>query len=314
MRINKQIGLTFAFSILTSCGFGQSLESFDKLVSKTNEFLIQYHKLSPFGSENFISLKESHLPKKNIKYIKTHLEKYDGYSKDSISEFNLLLEFQDLIMGNIERIISHNKFEENNIKELITDEGDLSIAVSDDNKLYNFSLAEKIGGTYRSHISIMYYTEINQDSLPTSKEIEKRVKISPYTVFEGDGFNEIYSIKTEEGTKYILTGYVRGCSYCFETNIMLVKFKDGIFEQDFVYSISSRSWEEGVSYDSKSKTITVDYITDDLTTDCDCSNYAKSDEEQNDYNTTNEETKPIKKRCHCTFEFNGLNFELTKER
>lgn len=313
MRLNKKIGLIFALCFVTSFGFGQSQKSFEKLVSKTNEYINQYSKLSPYGYEEFFSLKDSGLPKENIKYIKAHSNEYSGYSKDSISELDLLLEFQELITGNIKNIISHDKFKKNNIKDLLNNDLDLLITVSDDKKLYNFSLPEKTGGTYRSRISIMHYIEINQDSLPTQEEIDKRIKISPYTVFDGDGFNSIHSIETRKGTKYVLTGYVRGCSYCFETNVMLVRLEGGIFQQDFVYSISSRSWEEGVSYDPNSKIITVDYVTDDLTTDCDCSNFVELDEEPDNYYSYSKETEPINKRCHCTFEFNGLNFVLIKE-
>lgn len=297
MRVNKQIVLLFAFIILANFSFAQSQKSFDRLVVNTNAYLLQYSKLSPFGSKNFIALKESNLPSKNIKDLKTHFEADAGHVKDSISEYNLLLEFQGLITENIERIISHNTFKDNTIKEQISDAYDLSIVVSDDKKLYHFSLDEKTGGSYRSRISITHYTG---DSIDT-------------TVLENYSFNTIETIETKEGTKYVLTGSVRGCSYCFETFVMLVKLENGVFKQDFVYAVNSRSWEEGVSYDSESKTITVDYITDDLTTECHCLNYATLDAQENDYNTYDEDIEPIEKRCHCTFQFNGLNFELTKE-
>ncbi len=314
MRIKKQIGLIFALCFLTNFGFGQSQKSFEKLVSETNEYISQYSKLSPFVE--YYEIKGFGLSKKETKEILVEAD-YDATltkNKDSIASYHIIGYFQEKIINNIHRLISHNKFKINNIKEqLQSNDIDLALVVSDDKKLYNFSLAEKTGGTYRSQISIMHYTEINQDSLPTQEEIDKGIRISPYTVFEGDGFNNIYSIETKEGTKYVLTGYVRGCSYCFETNVMLVRLEGGIFQQDFVYSINSRSWEEGVYYDPNSQIITVDYVTDDLTTDCDCINNAELDDEQDSYYSDNEETEPINKSCHCTFEFNGLNFELIKE-
>ncbi len=250
MRIIKQIGLIFAFSILTKFGFGQSPKPLDNLVSETNEYLEKYSKLTPpFGADEFVTLKESGLPKDEIKYIKAHYGEYDGYSKDSISEFNLKDEFQELIVKNITHIISHNKFKDSKIDELINHNFDLSIVVSDDRKLYNFSLDEKTGGTYRSRISITHYIE--DSTSPSLKSKDEPEIINQHGVFESDGFNAIYSIETEEGTKYALTGYVRGCSYCFESNIMLVSIRSGIFEQDFSYSVNSRSWEEGVSYNLK---------------------------------------------------------------
>ncbi len=311
MKIFKQVIIVFTLCLWTSFGFGQSQKSFDELITRTNEYLENYSKLSPLGSDEFIPLKDSGLPKELIKYIEQHFDEYDGYSKDTISEFNLLLEFQGLIIENITQIIGHEKFKKNKVEELIHQDFDLSIVVSDDRKLFNFSINEKTGGTYRSRISITHYTEDNTP--PTLKSKDDLEIINQDQVFEGDGFNAIYSIETKEGVKYVLIGDVRGCSYCFESNIMLVKFKDGAFEQDFSYSVNSRSWEEGIIYNSKTKVISVDYITDDLTTDCDCLNYAMLDEEENNYYTNNDETEPITKRCHCTFKFNGLNFELVKE-
>lgn len=308
MKRYKHIAIISILCLWINFGFGQSQKSFDEIISKTNEYIEKYSKLSPFGSDEFIPLKKSGLPKEEIKYIKEHYEEYDGYSKDSISEFNLLLEFQGLIVENLTRIISHKKFEENRIEVLINQSFDLSIVVSDNRKLFNFSLDEKTGGTYRSRISITYYTE---DSTPPSlKSKDDPEIINQHGVFESDGFNGIYSIETEVGVKYVLTGYTRGCSSCFESNIMLVSLKGGIFEKDFSYSVNSRSLEEGVSYDPKLKIITVNYITDDLTTDCYCSNFA--DEELDNYYSDNEQ-EAITKKCHCTFKFNGLNFDLVKE-
>ncbi len=150
----------------------------------------------------------------------------------------------------------------------------MSIVVSDDRKLFNFSLDEKTNGSYKSRISITYYTA---DSTPPSRKSKDDPEIiNQHHVFKGDGFHGIYSIETEEGTKYVLTGYVRGCS----NNIMLVSLKNGVFEQDFSYSVNSRSWEEGVRYSPKNKIISVDYVTDDLTTNCNCSNHAKLNKEQ----------------------------------
>lgn len=313
MKYGLRSLLLFINLFLIHTAFGQSQESFDKLISETNTFLDSYESLRAFGSDDhYISFKESGLPEKLINAITSDEDYMDGISndKDSISEFNLIVEYQGLIFENLEKIIAHDKFMDNDIQELIG-QSELSVIRSDDGKLYNFSMDEKTGGTYRSRISVMHFTEINQDSLPTLEELEKGLKINPYLVFEGDGFNEIHTLETEEGTKYLLIGSVRGCSYCFESNIMLVKFKEGLFYQEFGYSVNSRSWEEGIAYDPTSKIITVDYITDDLTRDCDCTNYAAFEKDENDYSY--EEDMPITKSCHCTFEFNGVNFELIKE-
>ena len=50
----------------------------------------------------------------------------------------------------------------------------------------------------------MYYID-------TEKEKVIDLNQDTHSVFASDGYNAIYSIQTTEGTKYVLTGYVRGC-------------------------------------------------------------------------------------------------------
>lgn len=307
MTFVKIIGL--ALLTIPNAALLNSQQSLPSLINETNAFLSSYDDLSPFNYEPDIPVAATGLPAATIAAIKADENYVDGLSpdKDSISEFNLLLEFQGLIMENIQRITAHKEFA-NFQPEALLDNDALSIIVSDDQKLYNFSLDEKTGGTHRSRISLTHYTEIGQDLLPTPEALELGSKTDPYAVFEGDGFDAIYTIKAKEGTKYVLTGSVRGCSYCFETNVMLVHFTDTGFQSDFYYSVNSRSWEEGVSYDPSTKIITVDYFTDDLTVDCGCSNAAEDGYYYND-----DAEEEFTKQCHCTFEFDGSNFVLVKE-
>lgn len=308
----------YVLVLIVSCSlsnrlFAQSQSSFNRLIEATNTYLANYDTLSPFGTETYIALAESSLSKDLVASIMADEEYVDGLSngRDSITEFNLILELQELIMGNLEQLIVHDRFGSSDIEAIIGDY-DLAIVKSDDGKLYNFSLDEKTGGSYRSRLSLMHYTEISRDSLPTQQELDEGTKINPYSIFEGDGFDSIHTLDTEEGIKYVVSGSVRGCSYCFETSVMLVYFADGFFQQDFYYSVNSRDWEEGAYYNPETQTIEVDYMTDDLTYDCDCSNTADEggyDNYAHDY----EDEEMIIKKCHCTFEFNGRNFELVKE-
>lgn len=307
MTLVKIVGL--ALLMIPNAALLKSQQSLASLINETNAFLSSYDGLSTFNYEPDIPLATAGLPAATVAAIKADEDYVDGLSsgKDSISEFNLLLEFQGLIVENIQRITAHEDFA-NFQPEALLDNDALSIIVSDDGKLYNFSLDEKTGGTHRSRISLTHYTEMNQDLLPTPEEVALDTRIDPYAVFEGDGFDEIYTIKAKEGIKYILTGSVRGCSYCFETNVMLVHLTDAGFHSDFYYSVNSRSWEEGVSYDPITQKITVDYVTDDLTVDCDCSNAA-----DDDYYFNDDAVPEMTKQCHCTFEFDGNNFALVKE-
>lgn len=60
--------------------------------------------------------------------------------------------------------------------------------------------------------------------------------------------------------------------------------------------------------------IRVNYVTDDLTTNCNCSNDAALHKEQKNGSPDNEETEFIEKKCQCIFEFKELNFELIKRK
>lgn len=159
MIINNKLAIIIITFFLVSQGFGQSQKSFEKLIAKTNIYLEKYAQLSPFNHDRHIPYHQSGLPNNIISQIKKDYLTYDGYAKDSISEFNLLLEFQGLIIENITQIISHKNFNKNKVEELIHKDRDLSIAVSDDRKLINFSLDEKTGGTYRSRISLTHYID-----------------------------------------------------------------------------------------------------------------------------------------------------------
>jgi hypothetical protein len=290
----------------------QSQKSYSKLITTTNQYLEKYSNLSPYGSDENIAYESSGLSKADIKYLKKNYQEFDGYTIDSISEFNLLLEFQGLIIQNLTEIMNHERFLDTKIEEQLSRDYDLAIVVSNDRKLFNFSLDEKTGGSYRSRISITYFTE---DTKPPYIKGEDDLEIiNQHGIFDGDGFDAIYTLNTKEGTKYLIASSVRGCNYCFETSLMLVSYNDGAFIQEFYYSVNSRDWEEGVFYNEANQTIDVDYFTDDLTTDCDCINAAEDDyRNDSDSYWDNAEELPFQKKCSCTFKFNGTNFELTKE-
>jgi len=281
--------------------FGQTKADFKKLIEETNHYLTQYSKLTPFGDE-YYPISGFGLSKKEIKELLIDAD-YDAtlsQNKDSIQSYHMIFYFQEKITERINQIIRHPDFQKVNIKELITSDA-LSIVISDDNKLINFSFDEKTGGTYRSQISIMHYTDfVPQDSAQLTEF---------NSFFSSDGYSNIYTLKTGEGIKYVLTGYVRGCSYCFQTFVRLISFKDNQFTEDFIYSVDNRDWNDGVSYNHETKTVYVDYHIDDLTSYCYCS--GEVDKEKFNYDKFADNKTSI--NCQCKFVFNGLTFELVEE-
>lgn len=301
--------LILFFLLLSNYLWGQIDNSFAQLFDKTNEYLNIYSELSPF--DEYISVDELSIDlseKKEI--IAAYVDPMSSSpNKDSIESIHIIGHYQDKIFEQIQGIIEHKDFNTKDISSLFDAEyinsGLFSVVQSDDRKLFNFSLDEKMGGTYRSRITLVYFTELGKDSFRTDEENLSHNTPDPYAPFSRDGFSEAYSIHTKEGVKYVILGYVRGCSYCFENNIMLIKFEDGQFITDFAYSVNSRIWETDFTYDPIKKTIDISYETDDLTSECNCQNGLEE-------NYSNEDEEFVQKKCACFFEFDGLNFELTK--
>lgn len=282
----------FPFSL-----WSQNNEDILTLIDALNNNLNQYAKLSPFGS-NYVPIDSLNLSETEIKELVEEAN-YDAnltLNKDSIDEFYMIFYFQDEVIQCLENILNHPDFEKYDIRELIKSD-ELSIIKSSDGKIYNFTMDEKMGGTYRSRISIMHFTDlIDTDSLPQNV-IED--------FFATDGYNGIYAINTKEGTKYVLTGYVRGCSYCFETFVQLISIRNNQFYQDFYFSTTNRDWDDGVFYDPETNTINVDYYYDDLTYTCSCNKDSYS-------YIINSLNGIFEQKCKCKYVFNGNNFECTE--
>ena len=287
--------------LLPIIAFGQTKSNFKKLIDETNHYLSQYSKLNPYDHK-YLPISGFGLSKNEIKELLIDAD-YDAtlsQNKDSIYTYHMTHYFKEKIIERINLIIRHPDFRKVNIKELITSD-ELAIVISDDNKLFNFSFDEKEGGTYRSRISIMHYMDfIQQDST----QLEKF-----NSFFSSDGYSNIYTLYADEGIKYVLTGYVRGCSYCFTTFVWLISFKDNEFSTDFAYSVDNRDWNDGVTYNHETKTIYVDYHIDDLTPYCYCSGEIDKDKFSYDKFANNKTSI----NCQCKFIFNGSTFELVEE-
>ncbi|PWH85115.1 hypothetical protein [Brumimicrobium oceani] len=296
MRTHLLFICLFLFPILV---FSQKSVSFVSLVDQLNKELIHYSKLSPFGEE-YISISEFDLSRKQRKELLKEAD-YDAVlsiKKDSIQQFHMIFYYQDRILAQLDQLLEHQDFEKYDIIKMISGD-ELAIVKSADNKLYNFSIDEKTGGSYRSRFSIMHYTDL---------EIRDSIDVDSYSIFEGDGYNEIFTLNTEEGVKYVLTGSVRGCSYCFQTFVQLVSFQNNAFYMDFEYEVNNRDWNDGAYYDHESKTINVSYHIDDLTEFCGCE---EDNERYFDYDKYNRNQAAI--LCQCKFVFNGANFEMVKD-
>lgn len=281
--------------------FGQNNTSFTKLINETNHYLKEYEKVYPL--DKVYSITDFDLSEEEKLELIEFSEEDDWLTAttDSVDAFSMIAYLQHKIIGNIKDIIAHEDFLKYDITRLIIGE-DIHIAKSEDNKLFNFSIDEKTGGSYRSSLSVTYYTDgvINE---PEEKDD------SAFS-FSTDGIDEIYTLYTQEGTKYVLLSYVRACNSCFYSTINLISYKDKRFVDEFHYSLELRDTEGGVSYDPETKTIHAEYYIDDLTPYCYC-NEAEADQHMFGYNRYDKVELQI--QCQCLFVFNGTTFELVKE-
>jgi hypothetical protein len=284
----------FLFALCFICISYSSLSQnkegdYDKLVEKLNNYLSHYTNYT--GNEyGFISLNHKQLgfTEKEIKALKK--EDLDfPINKDSIDVQDLIFTYQEKIINSLSLILKHKDFDEK-IKETTFNQ-ELSIVFSTDNKLYNFSLDEKTGGTYRSRISLMYYTE--SDSIYEGD------------IFEPDGYGLIDTIQTNSGVKYLMEGNVRGCSYCFTNHVSLIQFKKDTVNLDFYYRFDSRDWDDYIEVDSTKRVIKAYYHLNDLQESCSCNNEDEGTIEV-------EIEKNIS--CSCRFKFNGETFELVEKK
>lgn len=289
------------FSILTllyAINLTSSETSFIELVDSLNITHDDYSDLSPFH-HSYFPLSELKLSQEEIDALVKENKSSLRENKDSIEIYTVIEYYQTKLIYYIEKVLSHRDLNQHELDKLIKS-SDLSVVISDDRKLYNISFDERTGGTYRSRTSIMYYTELDESDSAAYDELQY--------FFESDGYNEIYTLETNEGVKYLLTGSVRGCSYCFETFVRLVSFQDKYFENEFEYRVSNRDWSDGVFYNPETKTINVDYHVDDLTSYCSCS---EENMTEFDYQSYEEKNQSI--NCKCKFIFNGTTFELVEE-
>jgi len=307
-------------SVLTiSSSIAQSQRSFERLVKETNEHIQSFSQLNTYDFDKGVAYEETGLPKERIAHIlQEDAGNYDGYSADSMPTYGLISEYQELIIEDILQLLTHSKLSENSLESMLSTGADLSVVVSPDRQIYNFSLDEKTGGTYRSRISFTHYVPFGLDSIPTGEQVINSENNFKGLSIGGDGYGGIDTLHSSNGIKYVFTGYVRGCSYCFSTYVSVESADSTGFKTEFYHSVNLRDWEGGVVYNKETNTITVDYITDDLTTECACYNFEDFDEDQQDIfgfiEDNSFEGNPEKpKKCHCTYQYNGEAFELIKE-
>lgn len=275
-----------------------------KWVEELNNYLLSYDTLSPFKT---YLLETVHLPKAYKDSLKSDNDLRLNSEVDGVS---LIPYAQTYISNLLTQILNHPHISNYDLKELLN----FDIACSNDGRLYNIKLDENTGGSYRSQLSWMQYRDPNGKVVnyyPQQYSDNGIDSDNQESTLNQDGYEQIWSISTKQGTKYLLAGSVRGCNTCMGNYIQLLSYKDGRLKTDFSYSVSTRwGMEDGegnnnvINYDDKKKRIEIHYLTNDMAPACRCAVGKNRD----DVSDTNEGEENYGKDCWCTFTFNGYTF------
>lgn len=174
---------------------------------------------------------------------------------------------------------------------------------SDDKKLLNLLMEEGHGGTYRSSLSFLIYFKSETDfQVFLDPEMLNDIDFNePPHIFHSDGYSSMELLSQAGESVYRLSGAVRGCGMCFGAFVQLVSFEGRTPKELFSYNLNLRTWEWPFTFNDSLGTMEVNYISDDLTYGCNCS------EESTD------ETKEMEfASCYCKFELRNGTYELVE--
>jgi hypothetical protein len=214
-------------------------------------------------------------------------------NKDSIDIGSLKYYYQLKIKQKFNEVMHHPALLKHDLSKILS-----SVLVSDDKKLYCLTIDENTGGSYHSRITFYHYTD-----MASTHE----------TAFEGfakDGYHEIHTLQTKQGTKYLLIGTVITCNTCRATYALLTHFEKNKFVHDFETLLDSRLSGD-ITFSTDTKVLSVGYQTSDFIRNCWCENDQTKDAEEEEIA---EENENILYDCSCTYIFDGQTFKLLSQQ
>jgi len=284
----KHLAAFIMMLLLCSCNDGHSQgKTLKKVADELNVLTDSYASILPFQVEK-IALKNYGLTYKDFPKDTEDISYAESFSanKDSIESYTLQEFYNGKIRQKLDELTSHKDFGKANIKMLV----DIFATKSDDGKLYNFVYDENTGGSYRSRVSYVYY--IGQKGKQNQE------------LYNPDGYHTIVTLPSKTGMRYLLLGQVVGCNTCQGCYAKLVHYNNGKPVFDFEYDLSTRLGADNmIEYYPASKTLTVQYFTDDFRPYCYCL------EEQKDSAGSNDDGTAMH-QCTCKFKYNGKTFVL----
>ena len=281
----------FLVLLLYSAGATAQHKPFKLLVQELKDLCFIYDTLDPFSGT--VALKEYGVTYQVL--LKEHPEpdEITLVHKDSIDVFDLQYYYQFKIRKKFNEVMSHPEVMKHDLAKMFP-----YVLVSDDKKLYSLSIDERTGGSYHSRFTMYHYTGMVKN------------EEAAFEGFAQDGYNEVYTLKTKQGSKYLLIGSVVTCNSCMATYALLTHFDKGGFVTDFETMIDGRMGSE-ITFDPLSKVLSVDYMTDDLLRECFCETLTTEESSNSDEEITEISEEIIIQSCSCKYKFHGNTFKLT---
>src|ERR1043165_245582 len=129
---------------------------------------------------------------------------------------------------------------------------------SPDKKMIIFSFFENTGGSYKSHINIIYYR------LPDGTPKAERLMFCNSDGKEdkdayGGTFDTIIVLGSKDKTKYLCRGGGISCNTCEFDYTVLLSITDNSLQTDFCYLLDYRQGDGKVTYHPKTKTLSYEY-------------------------------------------------------
>ena len=245
-------------------------DNFDSLYQETLRHLRNYEKIDTYNYGELQSIASFEFTTKELHDIYLTESGNSGTKIDSAESFTLLETVQYALVSCIESLIAYPNFTSEDILNRL-ENTELALLRSPDDKVITLSLDEKTGGSYRSRFSWIVDAE-NRDSSNLGT-----------TLSASDGYWKIDTAHVSGRVLYILSGGVRGCTSCFQSDLDIITKDESGWTNIFSASINTRHWDSSVYYDEDLRSVIIDYEPDDLTLDCYC----------------NDDPEESSEKCYC---------------
>ncbi len=291
-KFMTKLPLLFALLLLVSCNSTPTPP-----IGITDQHIQTLHRQfsnatpPPKGIE-FQALSKFNITQPELEELSTLYKDSFNDSKDSIDPY-AVVEFMEVKgLETLKLILDQKELTGEALKKILPQLDGFGWLASDDNKLFHLYREQALAGSAITYHSILSYRDEKGNSVNYFPDVISENKDNPV---ELKAFDAIFTIQNEGRTFYLLQGTGVGCNSCASHYFLLVNHQlEVIFNQDLLARFGNVSQFE---YEKESKTININYTTDDLLETCECKEEKRLQEGSS---------------CSCTYQFTGKTFELVE--